>query len=710
MSNLTFAHAHDHAVVSLNGDLDWDTAFSLVNTIDTMVKTYFYTTIEMVVSSPGGNTQALHYCLARLDRLANERVRLRARVLSFAGSAAAILVSSGDERLVEPGALLAWHGAQIRNEQQADARATAALASALTAADDRLIDRLVSRALATAKSERPAHRAERSDRWVLELLAEALRGKGETKVPKKIGRLARAVGSAVDRAVRDADRKALSNVYRRLFELDATVSAHLGATLRLVDRVGAAPAEKTVRPSVGGLVVPEWRVLYAPDGTVPRDVLTRHTLVLGKTGSCILPVVAAMAGAPRERLGAALIIDPKRELAQVLHRMAPERLHHVTVDNAVLKVMAGPRWSLDGDLGESRWLSAARRILCRVASFVPSTPAHVLMDHEVTNANTEFFNREGTSLAMTLLAFLLMLLDGRTPPPATWLQGDVEAFTWAEDLVERARAPDGPNALALLAWVLDGPLMSSPSSRRGILFSVEEGEATHAPPDEWLFTRLARAALEHVCTKPGEGRDLCGRIVDYWTPMVEVDRQYAGVRATAASVCSDFASPPVARTLYFGCEPGYRAAREGGSYEQNRGAVEIRWNNTASKLVFRSTDPEVADRVSELSPYRPGLPGVVRVRPVSTLAPGECYASLADGRFERRQLGHYRAEAPDEAGGRARPSPPGANRDPPPAVRVARSPPGPGPARNLPSFPLPRFAPPAPPSRRGTCSPPPSIC
>ena len=769
MSNVTFAHAHDHAVVALNGHLDWDAAFALVNTIDTMVKTYFYTTIEMVVSSPGGDTQALHFCLARLDRLANEEVRLRTRVLSFAGSAAAVLVSSGDERLVEPGALLAWHGAQIRSEQQADARATAALASALTAADDRLIDRLVSRALATAKAERPAHRAERSDRWVLELLAEALRGKGETKVPRKIGKLARAVGSAVDRAVRNANRKALANVYRRLFELDATVSAHLAATLRLVDRVGAAPTEETFSPGVEGLVVPEWRVLYAPDGTVPRDVLTRHTLVLGetgsgKTGSCILPVVAAMAGAPRERLGAALIIDPKRELAQVLHRMAPERLHHVTVDDAVLKVMAGPRWSLDGDLGEGRWLSAARRILCRVASFVPSTPAHVLMDHEVTNANTEFFNREGTSLAMTLLAFLLMLLDERTPPPATWLEDDVEAFTWADDLLERARGPDGPNALALLAWVLDGPLMSSPSSRRGVLLSVEVGETGYAPPDEWLFTRLARAALEHLCTAPGEGRDLCGRIVDYWTPMVEVDRQYAGVRATATSVCSDFAASSIARSLYFGCEPGYHAAREGGSdldfawlvapdgpgtlvlfqpardgqdalvaialkavffeavlddparsradaslplvgyvadefhrfvtsdplhgeqsfldtcrsfsafcvlacqsvasinhaladnggsYEQNRGAVEILWSNTASKLVFRSTDPEVADRVSELSPYRPGLPGVVRVRPVSTLAPGECYASLADGRFERRQLGHYRAEAPDEAGGSA---------------------------------------------------------
>ena len=569
MSNVNFAHAHDHAVVNLNGHLDWDAAFAVVDTIDTMVETYFYTAIELVVSSPGGNTQALHYCLARLDQLANDQVRLRTRVLSFAGSAAAVLVSAGDERIVETGAMLAWHGAQIRSEHEADARATAALASALSAADDRLIDRLVSRALATSGTERPAHRPEPADRRVLELLAEALRSKDETKVPRKFARLARAVGAVVDRAVRDADRKALSNVYRRLFELDATVSGCLAVTLRLVDRVGAAPADETVGPGVDGLTVPEWRVLYPPHGAVPRDVLTRHALVLGETGSgktasCILPVVAAMAAAPRERLGGALVIDPKRELAQALHRIAPERLHHVRADATVLNVMAGPRWSLDDDVREKRWLSAARRILCRVASFCPSTPARVLMDHEISYGNAEFFNREGTALAMSLLAFLLLLLDERTPSPATWLEADVAALTWADALLERARGPEGPNALALLAWVLDGPLMSSRSSRRGVLFSVEAGEAAPVPRSEWLFARLARAALKHVCTESGEGRDLCGRIVDYWTPMVEVQEQYAGVRATAASVCADFAAAAVARTVYFGCEPGYHA-REGGN-------------------------------------------------------------------------------------------------------------------------------------------------
>ena len=32
---------------------------------------------------------------------------------------------------------------------------------------------------------------------------------------------------------------------------------------------------------------------------------------------------------------------------------------------------------------------------------------------------------------------------------------------------------------------------------------------------------------------------------------------------------------------------------------------------------------------------------VVAVRPPTTLRPGECYASLPDGRFERRQLRQF---------------------------------------------------------------------
>ena len=109
-----------------------------------------------------------------------------------------------------------------------------------------------------------------------------------------------------------------------------------------------------------GLTVPEWRVLYPPDGRVPREALCRHVLATGQTGSgksasCTLPVVAAMAKAPRERVGAALIIDPKRELARTLRALAPARVHEVRADQMALNVMAGPRLSLDDDLAAGRW-------------------------------------------------------------------------------------------------------------------------------------------------------------------------------------------------------------------------------------------------------------------------------------------------------------------------------------------------------------------
>ena len=468
----------------------------------------------------------------------------------------------------------------------------------------------------------------------------------------------------------------------------------------------------------------------------------------GKTASCMLPVVAALARTPPERLGGALVIDPKLELGPVLERLAPERLHHVTADRAVVNLMAGPRWSLEEDFKAGRWQSAALRILCRVASFVRSSPAQVLMDHEASSSNAEFFNREGTALAVSVLAFILFMTSPDAPASETWLDDDVAAYLWVEELLRRADGiggERGPNALALMAWALDGPLMARPDE--GTSFTVS-GDSSQSV--KWLFARIASQLLAHIGEEPVEARDLLRRVVDYWSPMSRTHGQYAGVRATASVICADFAAPAIASTLYFGCEPGFRAethngldfahlvsadgpgtlvlfqpardgldnlvavalkaaffeavldnpdrarggkdlpllgyvadefhrfitsdplhgeqsfldtcrsfgafcvlasqsvasldhalAHGGGGYRQDESAVEILWNNTASKIIFRSTDTKTADRVADLCPHRPGLAGVVRVRPVSTLRIGECYAALADGRFERRQLAAY---------------------------------------------------------------------
>ena len=78
-----------------------------------------------------------------------------------------------------------------------------------------------------------------------------------------------------------------------------------------------------------------------------------------------------------------------------------------------------------------------------------------------------------------------------------------------------------------------------------------------------------------------------------------------------------------------------------GGAARDRAAVSILWNNTATKMVFRSSDPELLRRLEGLCPTQPGLPSLVRARPPASLAPGECYAVLPDGRFERAQLAPF---------------------------------------------------------------------
>ena len=637
------------------------------------------------------------------------------------------------------------------NFTRAHDRALVVFVGALGEADRLMVGALVDRVLADRDClPDVAYGAERPDREVLDRLCATLssrrRPKGTT-----LRQLARALGRQVARAIRDGDRRALGAIYSRLFDLEHLISARLALTLRLVDRVETPGVQDCAPKGTPGLTVPEWGSLFPPGGEVPREVLTRHLLVLGETGSgktasAILPVVAAMARAPTGRLAGALVIDPKLELGAALERLAPERLHHVRADRAVVNLMSGPRWSLEEDLRAGRWQTAALKILCRVASFVRSSPARVLMDHVPGTDNDEFFAREGTSLATCVLAFILMITSRDVEPRAACPKDDVDAFVLLDELLRRAQGTSherGPNALALAAWVLDGPLLA-PIGDGAISFSVG---GTTSSPRSWPFARIAEAWFKHRGEEPGEARDVLRRIVEYWEPMARVRGQYAGVRASASITCQDFAAPAIARTLYFGCEPGFlgesrngldfaqlvcarapgtlvlfqpardglntlvavslkalffeavlddadRArsgndlpvvgnvadefhrfitsdplhgeqsfldtcrsagafcvlasqsvaslehalARGGGSQRQDEASVEILWNNTASKLVFRSTDPKTGNRVDDLCPHRPGLAGVVRVRPVSALQIGEFYAALADGRFERRQL------------------------------------------------------------------------
>ena len=77
-------------------------------------------------------------------------------------------------------------------------------------------------------------------------------------------------------------------------------------------------------------------------------------------------------------------------------------------------------------------------------------------------------------------------------------------------------------------------------------------------------------------------------------------------------------------------------------------AISIIFNNTGTKLFFRTTDVRTKAMLREIAPMpgRAGMRSVVDVRPPATLAIGECYAVVVDGRFVRVKLDWWPGDDP----------------------------------------------------------------
>ena len=465
-----FTHRGDHASVFFSGELTWESAVELVDAVDTLVDWYFYADVELTVDSEGGRTDAFDYVHAAMRRWHDQGARLCTRVVSRASSAAALLVSLGAERVAAPGAQLRYHNVLVREAGSVTAGEARALHGSLTRIDERMAGLLAERALRGAVAQAPvAPGAEPSDRAVLERLAGGRQRSGARRARTEQGapveHLAAALGRRVANAVQRKDRAALARLYLNLASMDTSVSAPLARTLRLVDRVDAgafSPRRGHDASPPPGLRVAQWRALYPPHGEVPLAALTRHTLVLGETGSgksasAMLPVVAAAARAPRERVGTALVIDPKHELEPVVAALAPQRLHHIVAADVVLDIMAGPRWSLAEDMALERVVSAATKVLRRVVSFVSDVPAKVLEGRPT--GRDAYWDLEGTDLLVTALGFVFLLLRANAPDPVQYLPEDQEAldlklprFGGHLNTVRR-RCPDVEESSALRAGV-----------------------------------------------------------------------------------------------------------------------------------------------------------------------------------------------------------------------------------------------------------------
>ena len=130
-----------------SGDVDWASVCQLTDLVDTLVERHFHTRIELVIASPGGVVAALDHYLECTGRWRARGVRLRTRVVSHAFSAAAVMLSLGDERVAERGARLLYHPARVHDAGPITARESTEMHDALRRIDDATVTRLVARVL-----------------------------------------------------------------------------------------------------------------------------------------------------------------------------------------------------------------------------------------------------------------------------------------------------------------------------------------------------------------------------------------------------------------------------------------------------------------------------------------------------------------------------------------------------------------------------------
>ena len=500
MANISFVHARDHADVLFVGTLDWEAAHELVTTLETVFDHYFYRQVELLVSSPGGDTRALAYYLNAVRNWSNKGIRFRTRVISTAASAGAFMV---------------------------------------TRANDAMIGRLVERALA-GTCLACEHGAEEADREVLEGLCLGAAPDPAATAPARIQTLATALGQTVDDAIGEHDPKSLSHLYHRLFQLDRPISGKLALTLRLVNRVAETGHASPDAPGIPSSPASKATPFASPAGEIARETLLRHVLVLGDDQSsvthlCLAPLVAALARAPRSQVGPVLVLDPGPELHSALCSVAHDRVFTLEPDSLVLDLMPGSR-SLAPVLEAGHWMSGAAKVLERTLSLVPGSPARFLRD--ASGRIVELVVREGTNLALSVLGLVLMLTSQDKPRPED-RHPEGDRYGWFRaDLVEHAHGDDGkrgPNVFALASWILDAVV-------------------GHVP------ARVAEAASGASGPRGREERELARGLRDGAEALSAAGDHAYGVLAVARAIVRPFATPLAGRALYVGCEPALESA------------------------------------------------------------------------------------------------------------------------------------------------------
>ena len=413
MENVIFTPRR--AIILFDSPVTDSSIATLVERIHAVSQELYYRDVELQILSPGGAASSLRYYVAALEAFEGNLV-ITTRALTAVSSASAIMLSLGDHRRASTASQLLYHNARLPNPQSVTARDAQKIHADLEGTDKYFIGLLVRRALRIPESDwaqrwnTPSNDSESEesaafgiperDRWIAILCSSDPRTKPQDKLTF------------------------LTETYALVFGVGQPISARLARKIGLIDVLDNdsprfspdfSPSDVKLR-----IRIPEWTTILPPDGRFELDSLKRHVLILGETGSGktasgIMPILRAIVDSSghsdERRVSCALVIDPKRELAEAIERMGGRGDMIGSFHGAappVFNLMEQTETPEDP-------LDHATAILTRVGGLA-YCEASTLLGKEY--GREPYWAHEGTNMAKAALAAVLLVLE---------LQGEIYA-------------------------------------------------------------------------------------------------------------------------------------------------------------------------------------------------------------------------------------------------------------------------------------------
>ena len=522
------AYQLDRAIVTIMTEINEVSMVDLVAEIDRLSTDYFYKTIELRITSPGGEVLALDYYLDAIRRFRRRGVQIRTRALTQAGSAASSILSLGDgPRTAGRTAVLRYHFHRVPAEGHLTAYTATAVQQLLSHTDRKLIRQIAERAfLGYRRNARPPEDYSHPQRG-LEYFAETdwrimnrltgdqfavdLQPSDETK---------RDCLSAIRKRVAEeceqrSDASGFLLLYGELFGFDLNISAAFAGELRLIDGLADDDGMESPADEPGlcphSVEIPEWRNLFPSCGEIARADLCRHVMAFGETGSgktqsAIVPVLKGIlrqadpAHKANTPVSCALVIDPKKELHQILSSQAPEGVAIQVLEtqgnggNGLQLNLMNGEWAIAEDFERDDMLGTAQKILMRCASFLPQNPAFESLMGRGSGDNA-YWKNQGVRLAQTIVALLLVVFKYRgvifdpksLNPMAYYLKLKLRTFAVTAGLL----APSADLAGRAYVKLLKELKRISDTAR----YDYDPRSESSRVPGRWLFTLDERRAL-----------------------------------------------------------------------------------------------------------------------------------------------------------------------------------------------------------------------